>query len=105
MRGRDPHAPPVPTIGQLGSGSVEWFWLWCAGRDCQHHAPLRLAYAIARWGADASSNVIRRKAAKSATDGHPDRPEWRSVDAVTGAWPFSRFAPTGNVGYAVLARH
>jgi hypothetical protein len=46
-------------------------------RKCQHHAPLACAVPVIRWGADASSDVLRQRArrtvcgAKGATLQHP----------------------------------
>jgi hypothetical protein len=77
---------PVPTLGQLQE-SVSWFWLWC--ERCQHSAPIKFAPLIARWGADTSSDKLRRCARctacgnKGATLQHPG---W--VDSAVGFQPF-----------------
>lgn len=77
---------PVPTLGQLQK-STDWFWIWC--ERCQHHAPMKFAPLIARWGADTSSDKLRRCARctacgnKGATLQHPG---W--VDSAVGFQPF-----------------
>ena len=82
---------PVPTLGELQE-STSWFWLWC--ERCQHSAPIKFAPLIERWGADASSDKLRRGARctvcghKGATLQHPG---W--VDSVVGFQPF----PTDNL--------
>lgn len=50
---------PIPTIGQLAA-HVDWTWLDCNG--CGHRTAIRYAPLIERYGADASSDVIRRNA-------------------------------------------
>lgn len=68
----DPGA--VPTIGDLAA-HVEWFWVICDG--CRHQTAVKFAPLIERYGADSSSNVIRRSARctacghKGATLQHP----------------------------------
>lgn len=47
---------PVPTLADLQK-SVDWFWLWC--ERCQHHAPIKFAPLIQRWGADAVARSSR----------------------------------------------
>jgi hypothetical protein len=55
--------------------SVHWTWLYCA--RCNHGAPMTLAQFIIRWGADASSDLLRNNARctacghKGATLSHP----------------------------------
>ena len=36
-------------------------WVHCANWKCQHKTPMALAPAIIRWGADASSDVLRQR--------------------------------------------
>ena len=50
---------PRPTLGDLHR-ATPWLWLYC--EKCQHHAPLACAVPVIRWGADASSDVLRRRA-------------------------------------------
>ena len=65
---------PRPTLGALQRAS-KWVWVCC--EKCQHHAPLALAAPVIRWGANASSDVLRRRARctacghKGATLQHP----------------------------------
>jgi hypothetical protein len=55
--------------------ATPWLWLHC--EKCQHYAPLACAVPVVRWGADASSDVLRERAlhrlrgAKGATIQHP----------------------------------
>jgi hypothetical protein len=37
-------------------------WLWVICERCQHRSPTALAPWIIRWGADASSHMLRRSA-------------------------------------------
>jgi hypothetical protein len=59
---RRPKSPPgpTPTLGQIAAQS-SWVWINCEARDCHHGAPLKLADAITRYGAAASSNVLRQR--------------------------------------------
>ena len=62
------------TLGDLHR-STPWLWLYC--EQCQHHSPLACAVAVIRWGAAASSDVLRERARctvcgkKGATLQHP----------------------------------
>ena len=82
---------PRPTLGELHH-ATPWLWLHC--EKCQHHAPLACAVPVIRWGADASSDVLRQRARctacgrKGATLQHPG---WGGADV--GFLPF----PTGRV--------
>jgi hypothetical protein len=76
-RGR-PHAKqplgPRPTLAELQRSHC-WTWVYC--EKCLHHAPMALVPLIIRWGADASSDQLRRRARctkcghKGATLQHP----------------------------------
>jgi hypothetical protein len=65
---------PRPTLGQL-QRSHRWTWVYC--EKCLHHAPMALVPLIIRWGADTSSDRLRRCARctkcgyKGATLQHP----------------------------------
>jgi hypothetical protein len=58
-------------------------WLWPNCERCQHHAPLACAVAVVRWGAGASTDVLRERARctrcghKGATIQHP---AWGGTD-------------------------
>jgi len=52
-------AGPRTTLGDL-QRSTPWVWLWC--ERCQHHSPLACAVPVIRWGAGASSEVLRERA-------------------------------------------
>ena len=98
---RNPPAPPgpVPTLGELQAGSSKWVWAICNGLDesgrvaCLHRAPLALAPFVIRWGAEASSNVMRQRL-RCAVCGHqgavlqhaqigeqPFPVEWAAIEA------------------------
>ena len=97
MRRRDPHddpAParsrpragvPVPTLGQLLHAPY-WVWLCCS---CDHRVAVALVPFVIRWGADASSDMLRQHVRcsvcgrRGATLQHPS---WGDTD--TGWQPF-----------------
>src|SRR5437763_11425034 len=63
-RSRTPPGP-VPTLGELQHGTP-WIWAYCEGLDtigrpCMHRTPLALAPFVIRWGAEASSDVMRKR--------------------------------------------
>lgn len=67
--------PPVPTLGQLRRES-SWLWINCAA-GCGHHRAVAVVPFIIRYGANASSDVLRHSARcskcghKGATLQHP----------------------------------
>jgi hypothetical protein len=75
------------TLGEIRRVAC-WVWLDC--ESCQHHVPLALTAAIIRWGAAASSDILRRSARcsrcgkKGATISLPG---WGGLD-VGGPVPF-----------------
>lgn len=79
----------VPTLGELQRQTPRWTWLHCAGDGCNHSSPAALAPFVIRWGAGASSDVLRERARCSqcgrlgATLRHPS---W--VDMGEGFAPF-----------------
>ena len=96
MRRRDPHddlptrprpaVPSVPTLGQLLHAPY-WFWLRC--NACGHRVAKPLVPYVIRWGADASSDMLREHAwcsvcgQRGATLQHPS---WH--DEAVGWQPF-----------------
>jgi hypothetical protein len=50
--------PPIPTLGQLNRYEPHWVWWHCV--RCQRYVAVPLAPFIIRWGADASSDLLRR---------------------------------------------
>jgi hypothetical protein len=58
----------VPTLAELRR-DVSWFWAHCANHRCSHYAPVALAVPIIRFGADASSDVLRQNARCSRCGG------------------------------------
>jgi hypothetical protein len=81
--------PNVPTLGQLRA-ETPWLWVYCGARYCNHSAPLALVPVIIRWGADASSDVLRHRA-RCCACGHLGatlrHPSWG--DSIIGWKPFS----------------
>src|SRR3954454_9261077 len=56
---------PVPTMGQLHRPAPHWCWIYCGDNQCRRISqPTALALApyVIRWGATASSDVLRRSA-------------------------------------------
>jgi hypothetical protein len=82
-------APQPPTLGQLHAEAPRWVWLHCRGTGCYHKRPAALAPFVIRWGADASSNLLRENLVckacgyKGADLYHPP---WG--DSATGWQPF-----------------
>jgi hypothetical protein len=76
----------VPTLAELRQHSA-WFWVYCD--KCSHRAPVAFVPLIIQWGADASSDKLRRSA-KCSECGHKgatlQHPGW--VDKVVGFQPF-----------------
>lgn len=88
--------PPVPTLGELRR-MTSWVWLHCWAPGCGYSRAVALAPYIIRWGADASSDLLRRSVrcshcgAKGAEIIHPS---W--VDQNLGYASFPRQArPAG----------
>jgi hypothetical protein len=55
-------APPVATLGELRRVSC-WLTLYCSNAmECTHRAPAALAPFVIRWGAEASSDRLRKRA-------------------------------------------
>ena len=58
--------PSVATIGAIAE-TVDWVWVYCearlrTGAVCGHRSAVKLADAIAVFGAAASTDALRRKA-------------------------------------------
>lgn len=83
---------PIPTLAILRHASC-WFWLYC--NACPHRAPAALAPLIIRWGADASSDVLRQRArctrcgARGAMLMHPS---WGDLQMGLSPFPTARMA-------------
>jgi hypothetical protein len=81
---------PVATLGDLHR-PPGWLWVHCTRFDpiCQHKAPLAIAPLIIRWGANASSDKLRR-CARCTKCGHKgatlQTPSWYSN--IVGHQPF-----------------
>ena len=74
------------TLGDLHR-ATPWLWLYC--ERCSHSSPLACAVPVIRWGADTSSDKLRRSARCTAC-GHKgatiQRPSWGGADV--GFLPF-----------------
>ena len=74
------------TLGDLHR-ATPWLWLYC--ERCSHSSPLACAVAVIRWGAETSSDKLRRSARCTAC-GHKgatiQRPSWGGTDV--GFLPF-----------------
>jgi hypothetical protein len=76
----------VPTLGQL---LHQPYWLWLRWNACDHRVAVALVPFVIRWGATASSDVLRRNARcavcgrRGATLQHPS---W--TDSAVGWQPF-----------------
>ncbi len=62
---------PIPTLGEIAR-QASWVHVYCEARDCHHTAPLKLADAIARFGEDATSDVLRTKTRCAACGANPE---------------------------------
>ncbi len=79
------------TLGDL-QRATPWLLLNC--ERCQHHAPLACAVAVIRWGRDASSDVLRQRARRTACGPKGatlQRPSWGGADV--GFLPFPACGP------------
>jgi hypothetical protein len=80
------------TLGDL-QRATPWVWVYCNG--CPHYSPLACAVPVIRWGADTSSDKLRRCARctacghKGATIQHPG---WGGSDV--GFLPFPAKLPS-----------
>ena len=79
---------PIPTLGELARQAL-WVHVYCEARDCHHRSPMRLADVIARFGENASSDVLRtktRSVACGALGATIRLPSW--VNSEVGIAPF-----------------
>jgi len=68
-RSKEP-PPRIPTLGALQRDEPHWAWLYCTNyHKCTHRRAMPLAPFVIRWGANASSNVLR-KSARCSQCGH-----------------------------------
>jgi hypothetical protein len=67
----DPHDDPprplrsftehrTPTMGEMQRTPGGWVWVYC--ERCNHSTPMAVAPLVIRWGANVSSNKLRRSA-------------------------------------------
>lgn len=54
-------SPNTTTLGELQQGGAGgWVRAYCNRIGCGRSRPIAIAFAVIRWGADASSDVLRR---------------------------------------------
>jgi hypothetical protein len=54
---------PIPSIGELQKGPPHWCWIYCRNAFCERVSrgtAIALAPYVIRWGASASSDMLRR---------------------------------------------
>jgi hypothetical protein len=54
---------PIPTMGEIQRPAPHWCWIYCRNAICERiSSPTAIALApyVIRWGAEASSNMLRR---------------------------------------------
>jgi hypothetical protein len=105
MRSRLPHDDPlrrreresakaVATLGQLQRSHC-WWRIYCGSGTCTHCAPVALALFVIRWGADASSDMLRR-AGRCTACGHKGAtlryPTWRNHNVGVAPFPVDRMS-------------
>jgi hypothetical protein len=101
---REKTARATTTLGDLHR-ATPWLWLNC--EHCQHHAPLACAVAVIRWGAGASSDLLRERARctrcghKGATIQHPG---WGGADIGFLPFPDGR-SPTSASSTSAASLH
>ena len=88
---------PVPTLAQLRSSSC-WVWVCCAEFGCYHAFAMGVRPAIIRWGADASSDLLRQRA-RCSSCGHLGaslrHPSWSGdVHGGDSLFPAERMRPS-----------
>jgi hypothetical protein len=91
-RSRSTHRSPPgprPTLGDL-QRSTPWLWMCC--ERCRHRAPLACAVAVIRWGAEQSSDTLRR-CARCTACGHKgaclQHPSWTNTQIGFQPFPMS----------------
>lgn len=71
-------------------------WLRCTAFDCSHATPMALAPFVIRWGAGASSNILRQRA-RCTRCGHKGamliHPSWIDGDIKFQPFPTNAAAP------------
>src|SRR5262249_49008052 len=78
---------PLATLGDL-RGVTSWLWVICA--RCLRRTPTALAPWIIRWGAEASSDLLRRSARCAECGGKGATiqiPGWGGLQAPVRGWP------------------
>ena len=89
--------PVAPTLARLRR-STPLVWVHC--ERCQHHAPAALVPFMIRWGAEASTDLLRRSARCSRCGGKGatvQLPGWGGLREPVKPWPAGYGAQLGNV--------
>ena len=50
----------VSTLGEMQRTPGGWIWLYCEAQGCAHHAAMAVTPLVIRWGAETSSDKLRR---------------------------------------------
>jgi hypothetical protein len=85
-RHRDPPGP-VPTLGQLRA-AFPWCWLYCAQTGCDHSMPVAFVPFMIRWGAETTSDRLRRSARCTRCGGKGAVLTMPSAGPEMGHYPF-----------------
>jgi len=78
---------PIATLADLRR-VTPWLWVYC--ERCEHRSPTALAPWIIRWGAAASSDMLRRFARCTHCGGKGatiQLPGWGGLQEPVPAWP------------------
>jgi len=86
---------PRPTLGDL-QRTTPWVWVYC--EKCPHHSPMACAVAVIRWGADMSSDKLRRSA--RCTERTQRRDDSASGMGRSGCWLYAFPKHWGVIDYA-----
>jgi hypothetical protein len=103
-RGYDPHDGPPPKrterqarrlspLNRTTPQSQCWIWAHCHNIECGHTVPRALAPLIIRWGASASSDLIRRSLRCGKCGGKGATltiPSWVDMRIVQAPFPVER---------------
>jgi hypothetical protein len=81
---------PTTPIATLADPRRVTPWLWVICARCLHRAPTALAPWMIRWGADASSDMLRRSARCRQCSGQGATiqiPGWGGLQTPVRGWP------------------
>jgi len=93
---------PIATLTDLRR-VTPWLWVYC--ERCQHRSPAAIVPLMIRWGADASSDMLRQSARCTQCGGRGatiQLPGWGGQQMPVPEWPESHSPPLGRSGSARL---